>query len=45
MIREELEHLVSTGIMEGNSRKKQRETMLNGLTKWLKVGIVSAMMA
>ena len=39
MRREKLEHLVATGMIEGKrSRGKQREKMLDGLTKWLKVG-------
>ena len=35
MKREKLEHLVTTG---KRSRGKQREKMLDGLTKWLNVG-------
>ena len=36
--REKLVHLVTTGMIEENrSRGKQREKMLDGLTKWLKV--------
>ena len=38
MRREKQEHLVTTGIIEGKrSRGKQREKMLDGLTKWRKV--------
>ena len=38
MRRKKLEHLVTTGIIEGKCcRGKQREKM-DGLTKWLKVG-------
>ena len=37
--REKLEHLVTIGMIEGKrSRRKQCEKMLNGLTKWLKIG-------
>ena len=38
MRREKIEHLVTNGngVIEG----KQRQKMLEGLTKWLKVGIV-----
>ena len=37
--REKLEDLVTTGMIEANhSRGKQREKMLDGLTKWLKIG-------
>ena len=37
--RETVEHLVTTGMIEGKlSRGKQLEKMLDGLTKWLKVG-------
>ena len=36
MRREKLEHLVATGMIEGKlSKGKQREKMLDGLTKWL----------
>ena len=39
MRREKLEHLVTTGLIERkHSRGKQREKMLNGLPKRLKVG-------
>ena len=42
MRREELERLVTTGIIEGKrNREKQREKMLDELTKWLKVGSVT----
>ena len=42
MRREKLEHLVTTEMIEGkHGRGKQREKMLNGLTKWLKVGRVA----
>ena len=42
MRREKLEHLVKTGMIEGKrSRGKQREKMLDGLTKWFKVGRVT----
>ena len=34
MRREKLEHLVTSGMIVG----KQRQKLLNGLTKWLKVG-------
>ena len=38
MRKEELEHLVTTGMMEGKcSRGKQCEKILDGLPKWLKV--------
>ena len=40
--REQLEHLVTTGIIkERYSRGKQPQKMLDGLTKWLKVGRVT----
>ena len=40
--REKLEHVVTTGMIEGkHSRRKQREMMLDGLTKWLKVELVT----
>ena len=39
---ENLEHLVTTGIIEGKcSRGKKHKKMLGGLTKWLKVGRVT----
>ena len=39
MRREKLEYLVTTGMIEGKrSRGKQYEQMLDGLTKWHKVG-------
>ena len=39
MRREKLEHLVTTGRIEGKrSRGKQHEKMLDGLTKRLRVG-------
>ena len=39
MREEKLEDLVTIEIIEGKYRKeKQREKMLDGLTKWLKVG-------
>ena len=42
MRREKLEHLSSTGIIEEKcSTGKQGEKMLDGLTKWLKVGRVT----
>ena len=42
MRRDKLEHLVTTGMVEGNfSRGKQPEKMLDGLTKWLKIGRVT----
>ena len=42
MKREKPKHLVTTGMMVGKcSREKQREKMLDGLTKWLKVGGVT----
>ena len=38
MRRKKLEHLVTTGMIEGKcSWGKQHEKMLDGLTKWLKV--------
>ena len=37
MRRETLEHLLTTAMME----RKQHEKMLDGLTKWLKVGQVT----
>ena len=37
MRREKLEHLVTTGMIEG----KQREKTLDGLTKWPKAGRVT----
>ena len=38
MRRENLERFVTTGMIEGKcSKGKQREKMLDGLTKWLKV--------
>ena len=44
MRREKLEHLVTTGMNEGKgSRGKQPKKMLDGLTKWLKVGRVIEM--
>ena len=42
MRREKLEYHVTSGMIEGKcSRRKQQEKMLNGLTKWLKVGQVT----
>ena len=39
MRREKLEHLMTTGMIEGKrSRGRQRETMLDGLKEWLNVG-------
>ena len=41
MRREKLEHLITTGMMEGKrSRGKQREKMTDGLVKWLGAGKV-----
>ena len=41
MIREKLEHLITTGMMEGKrSRGKQREKMTDGLANWLGAGKV-----
>ena len=41
MRREKLEHLITTGMMEGKrSRGKQREKMTDGLIKWLGAGKV-----
>ena len=41
MRREKLEHLITTGMMEGKrSRRKQREKMTDGLVKWLGAGKV-----
>ena len=38
MRREKLEHLVTTGRIEGKrSREKQLEKMMDGLTMWFKV--------
>ena len=40
--REGLEHLVTTGMLEGRrSRGRQREKILDGLTTWLKAGKVT----
>ncbi|GFO39084.1 hypothetical protein PoB_006997200 [Plakobranchus ocellatus] len=37
-----MEHIVTTGMMEGKrSRGRQREKMLDGLTKWLNAGRVT----
>ena len=42
MRRKKLEHLVKSGMIKGKrSRGKQHEKMLDGLTKWLKVGRVT----
>ena len=42
MRREKVEHLVTTGLIKGKCNKgKQREKMLDGLTKWLKSRKVS----
>ena len=42
MRRENLEHLVTTGMIDGKrSTGKQRENMLDGQTEWLKVGRVT----
>ena len=39
MRREKLEHIVTFGVMKGKcSTRKQREKVLAGLIKWLKVG-------
>ena len=39
--KKKIEHLVTTGMIEGNRlREKHLEKMLDGLTKWLKVGQV-----
>ena len=41
MRREKLEHLITTGMMEGKrSRGKQREKMTDGLANWLGAGKV-----
>ena len=41
MRREKLEHLITTGMMEGKrSREKQREKMTNGLANWLRADMV-----
>ena len=41
MRREKLEHLITTGMMEGKrSRGKQREKMTDGLVNWLGAGKV-----
>ena len=39
--REKLEHLVTTGMVKGKRSRRKREKMLDGLTKWLKVGRVT----
>ena len=42
MRKEKLEHLVTTGMIEGKrSRRKYPEKMLDGLTKWLKIGLAA----
>ena len=42
MRREKVEYIVTTGMIEGErNRGKQREKMLDVLTKWLKVGRVT----
>ena len=42
MRKEKMEHIVTTGMMEGKkSRGRQREKMLDGLTKWLNAGRVT----
>ena len=42
MRKKKLEHLVATKMIEGKrSRGKQCEKVLDGLTKWLKVGRVT----
>ena len=42
MRREKLTCLVTTGMIDGkSSRRKQKEKVLNGLTKWLNVGQVT----
>ena len=39
MWKEKLEHLVTTGVIKGKpGRAKQREKMVDGLTKWLIIG-------
>ena len=41
MRREKLEHLITTGMMEGKrSKGKQREKMTDGLVNWLGAGKV-----
>ncbi|GFO45839.1 endonuclease-reverse transcriptase [Plakobranchus ocellatus] len=41
-----MEHIVTTGMMEGKrSRGRQREKMLDGLTKWLNAGRVTQALA
>ena len=41
MRKEKLEHLITTGMMEGKrSRGKQREKMTDGLANWLGAGKV-----
>ena len=41
-MRKELEYLVTTGMIKGKCfRGKRCENMLDGLTKWLKVGRVT----
>ena len=44
MRRERLEHLASTGMIEGKcSTGKQLEKMLDALTMWLKVGVTEVL--
>ena len=39
MRRKKLEHIATTEMIDGiRSRGKQREKMLDGLTKWIEVG-------
>ncbi|GFO49126.1 hypothetical protein PoB_007563100 [Plakobranchus ocellatus] len=46
MIREKLEHLVTTGKFEGKrSRGRQREKIMDGLATWLRPGKVSDILA
>ena len=41
MRREKLEHLATNGMIEGKRcREKQRGKILDGVTKWLKIGQV-----
>ena len=42
MRKDKLDHVVTIRMIEGkHSTRKQRENMLDGLTKWLKVGRVT----
>ena len=42
MRKQKLEHLLTTGMIEGKlNRGKQRKNILDGLTKWLNLGRVT----